>query len=149
MNNWQNIFVLLYCLYAFVFLLFGLKSIRKDSSKTFTGTPYLFPLGVFVLGDILVIGAFWVLVSIISLILKDWILFLLIHSLFWVVRSLGETIYWFLQQFSTIVRNPPERFFTNRLVKSDAVWWLHQIFWQCITVASLIFSIYFAKIWKI
>ena len=90
----------------------------------------------------------WLLIiSIVVIILNDWILFLLILSVFWLVRSLGETIYWLNQQFSKINRNPPKKFWTFKFFPQDSLWFIHQIFWQCIAVISIIFTIYFAKIW--
>ena len=72
-------------------------------------TPALFWLGIFVWGDATVVGPFWTLAALSSLLLQDWVLFLLLVSTFWLVRSGGEILYWFLQQFSTIERNPPKK----------------------------------------
>jgi len=48
---------------------------------------------MFVWGDAVIFGLFWTVALIVAWVLKDWYLFLLIVSVFWVVRSLGETIY--------------------------------------------------------
>ncbi|MDD3999184.1 MAG: hypothetical protein PHR98_03755 [Candidatus Shapirobacteria bacterium] len=106
-----------------------------------------FWLGIFVWGDAVVIGLFWFLISLICFLLKDWILFLLIISTFWIVRSLGEIIYWINQQFSPIIRNPPETLFGYKLFKNDSIWFIYQVFWQCAMVVSIIFSILLTRVW--
>jgi hypothetical protein len=146
MEKWQYIFVFIFGLIS---LLISLKGFKESSSKnnSFGLTPYLLPFGIFVWGDAVIFGFFWLLVSSITLLLNDWILFLLIISVFWVVRSFGETIYWFNQQFSKINRNPPEKFWLFKYFHNDSVWFIHQIIWQCIAVISIIITIYLVKIW--
>ena len=121
--------------------------LSSQRNKVFTETPWLWWLGIFVWGDAIIIGTFWFLASLTTWLLKDWILFLLIISIFWLVRSIGETIYWFLEQFSTITRNEPKNLWGYRWVKNDSIWFLNQIFWQCITVVTSITSLYLAKLW--
>lgn len=105
-------------------------------------------LGVFVWGDAVVFGAFWAIAAAISILLQDWILFWLVASLFWVIRSFGETMYWFLQQFSTVKREKPDDHkFLFKYFHNDSVWFIYQILQQCITVAAIISSIYFTNLW--
>jgi hypothetical protein len=123
-------------------------SIRNcKCSGAFTETPLLWPLGIFVWGDALIFAPFWLLIAASILYFQNWNVGVLIFTIFWTVRSIGETMYWFNQQFSTITRNPPERLKGFHLVQSDAVWYLYQIFWQCIAVISIVGSIYFGAIW--
>jgi len=110
-------------------------------------TPALFPFGIFVWGDAVILGAFWALTSIVTLLLNDWILFLLIVSVFWLVRSLGETIYWFNQQFSKINRAPPKTLPFHKYFHNDSIWFIYQIFMQSITVVSIITTIYLTHLW--
>jgi hypothetical protein len=79
--------------------------------------------------------------------LNDWLLFWLIVSVFWAVRSWGETIYWLNQQFSTIERNPPKKHILYPIFHNDSVWFVHQIIWQCVTVISIVVSLYFGRLW--
>ncbi len=146
MLNWQKTIVVLYGIISVIGLLWSLNNVI-NKKNVFGKTGIFNFLGAFVVGDMVVFGFFWALVSTIAFLLSDWILFLLKVSIFWVVRSLGETIYWFNQQFSTINRNPPKNFPTYRYFKSDAVWWIHQIFWQCLNVLFIVVSIYLTKIW--
>ena len=146
MELWQKYFVLTWGVISLILFCRGLKEcISKNNS--FGLTPYLLPFGIFVWGDAVIFGFFWLLVSGIILLLNNWILFLLVVSVFWVVRSLGETIYWLNQQFSKINRNPPEKIWFYKYFKNDSVWFIHQIIWQCITVSSIIITIYLVKIW--
>lgn len=146
MEIWQKIILLSLSAFSFIGFLKGIKE-SKDKKNPYGSTKIFVLVGSFVQGDTVVFGLFWTLTSITILILNDWILFLLTLSVFWVVRSFGETIYWFNQQFSNINRNPPEKYWSHKYFPQDSLWFIHQIFWQCITVISLIFTIYFAKVW--
>lgn len=146
MENWQKGLVIVFGVITFIGSIKGLSE-SKNKKNAYGLTPYLFPFGIFVWGDAVVFGLFWTLVSIVVYLVQDWILFLLIFSVFWAVRSFGETIYWFNQQFSKINRNPPEKFRLYKIFHDDSVWFIFQIFFQCIAVISIIFSIYLAKIW--
>lgn len=146
MTKEQITIIITYGFLAFFIFLKGVKeSIRKKQS--FKLTPSLFPLGIFVWGDAIVIGPFWVIISLIAYFSNDWLLFLLTISVFWLVRSLGETIYWLNQQFSLVNRNPPEKLIGYQLIKSNSIWFIYQIFWQCVTVISTITTIYLSAQW--
>jgi hypothetical protein len=146
MNNFQTgilLFIFIISLYA---TFKGLLEVVKKQNPF--GEPHvLFWLGIFVWGDAVVLGLFWFLVSLFCLFTNDWQLFLLIVSVFWVVRSLGEIHYWISQQFSPIIRNPPQTLFGYRWFKNDSIWFIYQLFWQCILIFSIIFTIYFANLW--
>ena len=145
MNILQTNIVIVYGLISFLIFLEGLfESVKKRN--TYKKTAYLFWLGIFVWGDAVIFGLFWFFASLISYLLKDWILFLLIISVFWIIRSFGETIYWINQQFSSINRNPPEKMFGYQLFKNSSIWFNYQIFWQCISVISIITSLYLIQI---
>jgi hypothetical protein len=145
MNDWQKTTVIVYGVLNFISFLKGFYECSKKRNSHGI-TPVLSVFGMFVWGDAVIFGIFWTLVSTTTLLLNDWILFLLILSVFWVVRSLGETIYWFNQQFSPIKRNPPEKLPFYKYFHNDSIWFIHQIVWQCITVVSIIFTIYLVKL---
>lgn len=137
-------------LFAIINLILFIKGYveTKKRKNAYKLVPYIFFLfGIFAWGDAIVFGIFWIIVSVVSLALNDWILFLLIFFVFWVVRSLGETLYWFLQQFSVITRQAPKTLPGFRIYHNDSVWFACQIVCQCITVVSLIVSIYLLHIW--
>jgi len=146
MSSLQNTLISLFILInLFVFIKGFYQSNFKKNS--FGLTPSLFPLGIFVWGDAVIWGLFWVLVSLFSIFLKDWLLFLLIISVFWLVRSLGEIIYWINQQFSPIIRNPPQTLYGYRWFKNDSIWFIYQIFWQCAMIISIVSTIYLTSLW--
>lgn len=103
--------------------------------------------GSFVWADHVVFGLFWAGVSLIVLVLQDWLLFLLILSVFWLVRSVGETIYWFLQQFSPRKNVTPQKFWTYKYFHNDSVYFVAQITWQCVTIITMISTLYLSVLW--
>lgn len=137
---------LLFSVFSLLLTLIGLwKSTKKN--QVFEETPYLSWLGIFVWGDAVIFGVFWAIAGLVVYLTHSIELMWLIYSVFWVVRSFGETIYWFNQQFSSINRNPPERLKGFRFYKNDSIWFAYQIWWQCIAVVSIIATIYFAHLW--
>ncbi len=146
MESWQKLFIILWGITSLLMFIKGFREC-KDKKNAFGLTSYFTILGAFVWGDAVIFGIFWTLVSLVTLLLNDWILFLLIVSVFWVVRGFGETIYWLDQQFSSVKRNPPENFWFHKYFHNDSVWFIHQIISQCITVTSIIFTIYFTHLW--
>lgn len=146
MLNWQKVFLVFFgCLNILALSKGWHESIKKKNP--YGKAIYLSWLGIFVWGDAVIFGPFWLLVSLTAFLLKDWQLFLLIVSVFWLVRSVGETIYWLLEQFTSTKRNRPETLFGYRFFKNDSIFFIYQIFWQCITVLSLIVTIYLVHIW--
>lgn len=115
--------------------------------QPFKQTAWLFPWGIFVWGDAPIIGLFWILTSVASILTANWWLFGFSFSLFWLVRAVGETIYWLNQQFSSINRNPPEKLLGHTWFPGDSIWFAYQVFWQCTSVLFLISSLYFGRQW--
>ncbi|MBN1169131.1 hypothetical protein JXA63_04545 [Candidatus Woesebacteria bacterium] len=146
MKNWNTIVLFTYGVLSLFFFIKGFRE-TKIKKNAFGATPYLFLFGIYVWGDAVVFGAFWFLVTFTSILLNDWILFLLILSLFWVVRSFGETIYWLSQQFSKVNREPPEKLCGYKIFQNESIWFAYQITNQCISVIALVFSIYLSKVW--
>jgi len=107
----------------------------------------LFWLGMFVWGDAAVFGPFWFLAALVCLAVRDWWLFLLVVALFWLVRSVGETIYWLNQQFSPLNINPAGRLGGDKYFKMDSIWFVYQIIWQCVAVVSAVAVIYLSGRW--
>lgn len=146
MNIQETFIIVIYGVSSLVVLLKGLyQSIIKKNP--FGTTEYFFWLGIFAWGDGIIIGPFWLLASLVSFLIKDWYLFLLVVSAFWLVRSFGETIYWLNQQFVKTESNYYQKIRGYRFFKNDSILFIYQIFWQCITVVSVITTIYFAYLW--
>ena len=67
---------------------------------------YGFLIGAFVWEDLLIFSAFGLAASIATIFLNQWKFGLLFYLVFWVVRSAGETLYFFLQQFLVPKHHP-------------------------------------------
>jgi hypothetical protein len=143
-HNWQIILITIFVIFNSLVFLKGFYEIKRRNPYGLT--KYLFFIGAFVWGDLLILGPFWIIVSLISIFLNNWTLFLLFCSLFWVIRSLGETIYWLNEQFAYTKRNPPPTLSFHKLVQGDAIWFIYQLFWQAVFVFATITSIYLASI---
>jgi hypothetical protein len=147
MEQWQFWIITTFgviTLLSFLQSLFECK-VRK---RSYSNTPFYCGFqGAFVWADEVVFGLFWAGISIISLLLSDWILFLLSISLFWLVRAVGETVYWFFQQFTPRRGNEPKKFFFYHIVGNDSVYFMNQIYWQCLTVITILTSLYLGKLW--
>jgi hypothetical protein len=147
MQLWQQIIITVYGLLALVAFVTSINACYYHK-KSFEETHlYGFLFSGFVRADNVVFGLFWFLTSLLCFILQDWTLFLLILSSFWLIRSIGETFYWFLQQFHPREGNPPEKFWYFRIFHNDSVWFVNQIYWQCVTVITLITTIYLSVLW--
>ena len=146
MTLYQQIFILFYGLVNVAVFFLGLHH-SKNRQGSFVLTPLLYVFGIFVWGDAVILGLFWSLAAGAAMLLHDWYLFLLIISLFWTVRSLGETMYWISQQFSTINRNNPSQLLGHAIFHADAVWFAYQLFWQMVCVSTIITSIYLGRLW--
>lgn len=143
MINIQNIILVCFFLYSFTAFFLGLKN-RKNP---FGLTPQFNLISAFVWVDTIVFGAFFTLVSLICLTIQDYILFWLIFAVFWTIRSIGEQMYWFHEQFTLKHRNPPSTLWPSKFFKGEEVWIIMQIVLQCISVVSIIGSVYLFSIW--
>lgn len=115
--------------------------------QPFTVTPWLFPAGIFVWGDAPIIGIFWSFLGICSFLLGDWAFVGLGVSFFWLVRAWGEVQYWLHEQFTTHHRNPPHTLHFHRFFPDESIWFVYQVFWQCVMIAALLAACWFVKQW--
>lgn len=147
MSQWQIVLVSIYGFVAVVGFFKALHMCRNRKSA-YGHTDNIFNFyGAFVWADLVVFGLFWTIVSFLCLYRKDWLLFLLVLSAFWLIRSFGETLYWFHQQFTPRGGNEPEKFWFHKIVLNDSVYFVNQIYWQCISVITFITTLYLAKLW--
>jgi len=77
----------------------SLFKIRQDKEKCGFIYWWAFIAGAFVWEDMLVFGLLHASIAFISLILNNNLIWLVGFLVFWIVRSTGETLYQFLQQF--------------------------------------------------
>lgn len=140
--NIQNSVIVLFGVYSLFGFLLGIKNTHFKKNP-YGLTPYFSFLGAFVWVDAVTFGAFFLVSSIVSIILQNFILLLLIYSIFWIVRSIGESVYWLLEQFAEKHKNKPENLKGHKFFPGDSIYIHYQIFWQCICVISITFSVYF------
>lgn len=146
MNNLQTALILVWAMYSSFSLIYGISKTTKRKNPY--GLCYAFnPLGAFVWADAGIFGIFFLLVSLVALILNDFILFLLVFFVFWTVRSIGEQLYWFLEQFAVNNRNPEHTLWASRFFPRNSVWIANQIYWQCVSVITAIASVYLFVKW--
>lgn len=144
---WQQKIILLFIIWATAGFLTSIKKVSAGQNLGYSVAYYL--LGAFVWADLAVFGPFWILYGLVILALGNWHLFLFGLSAFWFIRSLGETNYWLNQQFSEIKRSSYKDFPFSQRFNNDnyTSWFIMQIIMQCISVVSLILSVYFGKLW--
>lgn len=143
MESFSSGFLLLVALYSFISFILGIRQ-RKNP---FGLSPFFGPIGSFVWVDNFIFGLFFAIVSVFCFLTSQWILFWLIFSVFWLIRSIGEQIYWFLEQFAHKHRNPPKTLWPHKWFRGEEVWIVMQIFWQCVSVIALIATVYFFVQW--
>lgn len=146
MVDYPTFLIITLFFYSLTGLVMSLKKCKNDKCS-FEHSSFFLPLGAFVWGDVVVFSGFWLFVSLLTLYTQDFLLFILILSVFWMVRSGGEVLYWFMQQFSTLHRNPPEKLLFHSVFHNDSIWFVYQIFWQCILVFTIISTIYLSALW--
>ena len=113
--------------------------------------------GAFVWEDLFIFSLANAIGSAVVVWLKDNRYILLFVDIFWIVRSLGETFYWFLQQFSQPTQYPhnfyawqwnpvAEQVFGD--ISDQKYFILFQISWQVMTVFAAVGLVYILKHWK-
>lgn len=136
--------LLVYGLGALASFLYGTyqTSIRKNPYGL---TPSLILYGIFVWGDAVLIGAFWASISMFSFATQNVGFFMLAQSIFWMVRSAGEIIYWLLQQFAETKRDTPESLRFHTLFPGESIWFAYQVIWQLVFVAAGLVFVYLIR----
>ena len=141
----------MYSLFMFLIGLYGIGAtiiwIWGIRQTCFCKNPYgltqlLAPYGIFVWGDAVMIGFFWMIVTAVSIWLQNMQLFFIVMCVFWMVRSAGEIMYWFLQQFAETKRDKPESLWCHSLFPGESIWFAYQLFWQLVLVVSSVCLIY-------
>lgn len=109
---------------------------------------WFLPLGAFVWGDLVVLGPFWLIVSGLILWTQQWLMAWIIISLFWTLRSLGEMIYWFNEQFAINKRNKVADLLGHQLFgESEAVYFGYQVLWTVVATVFMLMTIYATTMW--
>jgi hypothetical protein len=139
--------MLIFAIISFLFAGIAFFQVMRGNFSGFDPELYFFglPFGAFIWGDLLIFGLFWGIACIIlSKLNNHYYYFLTLYS-FWLIRSIGETMYWFTQQFSQI-ENPWPNYYPHiaflQTITPKEIWVFHQLIWQSICIISLIGLIY-------
>ena len=143
MDIGQIFLVLFFGIFAFSAFVLGFRECRRNNPGGLT--PVYNIIGAFVWADTVVFGLFWTIVSFVSIMFHSILLFFTALSIFWLVRSVGETVYWLNEQFAATKRNKPETLWHSRIFPGTSSYIASQIFWQCMTVIFSITTIYLLK----
>lgn len=146
MNIWQFSIVFFVAIYSLAGFVKGYKE-TKIKNNPYGLSIWFNPISSYVWADAVVFGLFFFFTSILCIIIQDFILFFLIYSVFWTVRSVGESIYWFLEQFAPNHRNPEHTLWTTKWFPRNSSWIANQIINQCITVIGIISTVYLFRLW--
>ncbi len=118
---------------------------------------WAYPLGAFVWEDLLVFSAANVIACIFVTFIKDFRYIFIYFLSFWLIRSIGETFYWFLQQFCTSTMYPHDQYDWDRNsilssligdLSNQKYFILNQISWQIVTVLCICGFIFVLKKWN-
>ncbi len=142
MQLWQTLALGIILLYSLTSIVLGHINLYKRKNP-FGLAPFFNLIGVFVWADAVVFGIFFAIAALAAFILGNILLFLLIYSVFWVIRSIGEQVYWFLEQFAQNHRNSPTSLKMSKFYHGESIYIHYQIFWQCISAVAIISSVYF------
>jgi hypothetical protein len=139
---------LIYSVLVIVGLLtFVFSYLKSKKGESFVVTNYLFFLGIFVWGDGLIFGPLWSIAGVFFGLQNDLTGLLVFISVFWLVRSYGEVMYWMQEQFVKNHRNDCKKMIGYSIVKNESIYFLYQIVWQSVMIISIISTIYFVNIW--
>lgn len=146
MSSLGTVIQIIWGLYSLVALSEGLRQVVGKNNPYGICKKFHF-IGAFVYVDAVIFGIFFILVSAVTLFFHDFVLFLLAISVFWTIRSIGEQMYWFMEQFAVHHKNPEHTLWFSKFFKRNSSWIAMQIYWQCISVIAIISTVYLFKIW--
>ena len=140
----------------FFFCLFVLSFFKVKNSKNEFGFiyPYFFIIGAFVWEDLLVFSCLGLISTLLLVAFADVKAGLLLFLLFWLVRSAGEVLYFFLQQFlepEFLPHHINNHFVLMRKilgnVSDQKCFIVMQVFFQSILILSIFFLIMLLLNW--
>ena len=148
------IFYSLTLIFALTLILSWLK-IKNGSKVAEFIYNFGFLIGAFVWEDLLVFSVYGLVASIATIFLNQWKFGLLFYLIFWIVRSSGETFYFFLQQFLEPKHHPHflnHHFDVLRKIFGKISYQqcliLMQVFFQIIMMTSIICFIILVYYWN-
>ena len=145
-------FIALWGTFNLIMSLYSIKKIKGNPDKCDFIYGWGLPSGAFVWEDMFIYGLLHALIVLVSVLFGKTVIWIIGFLVFWIVRSLGETLYFFLEQFIVPKHHPHELnshfkyirlFFGN--ISEQKCFILLQICMQSITVIAtslLIFVLY-------
>lgn len=156
MKKRLNIALFIWIMLNLTFAFLAFCNVR-NSGEEVTFIPWAYPLGAFVWEDLLIFSLYNIVASLVILIIKDFRFIIVFPLAFWLIRSLGETLYWFLQQFNQPASYPHSEYDWNKggWVRSifgdlsdQKYFIIYQITWQVASVMCLVGLTYIFKNWQ-
>ncbi|PJC43986.1 MAG: hypothetical protein CO039_01125 [Candidatus Pacebacteria bacterium CG_4_9_14_0_2_um_filter_34_50] len=132
MNN-SKYFLL--AIFIVVNLTIFLRARRKSKQDFYSDTFVFFPLGIYVLGDALILAPFWLFSSIIFFFISPQNILRYIIT-FYTIRSFYEVFYWLNHQSVKSDYNPP-LFRKIKWIKANESAILYQLIHTCIVVIGI------------
>lgn len=153
-TNLKKFLVIWLIVNIFLFILSCLNLENGEEAKFIF---WAYPLGAFIWEDLVIFSLFNIVATIFVCLVKDLRYMIVIPLCFWLVRAIGETFYWFLQQF-----NQPAKYPHNEYIWEENEWIralvgefpnqkffiLYQVSWQVVTVICLVGLVYMFANWK-
>lgn len=142
-------FIIIWGILNVVLAVASINKIKKNTKECDFIWWWALPTGAFVWEDMLVFGLLHFIIVLSSVLLNNPQVWVIGFLVFWIVRSLGETLYFFLQQFIEPKHHPHEihhhfkvlrRFLGD--ISDQKAFILIQIFMQSITVLSVLALIF-------
>jgi hypothetical protein len=101
-----TLFILIWGVVNLFLSVFSVLKIRQNKEKRDFIYWWGFIIGAFVWEDMLVFGLLHAALAFTSIVLKNNLIWLVGFLVFWIMRSAGETLYFFLQQFIVPLHHP-------------------------------------------
>ncbi|HRN71317.1 MAG TPA: hypothetical protein PLS49_09130 [Candidatus Woesebacteria bacterium] len=119
---------------------------NTDNKRFFIDCPsYLKTIGIYIWGDSFIFIPFHILIFLFSLISLRF--GLLLWAVFFSIRSLGEVLYWFLQQFGDRKYRPYD--FGFKKLDNHAIYIYYQTIMTVHATVSIAALIIFIKFWEV
>jgi hypothetical protein len=122
---------------------FALGREKSRHKQFYSDTPWLFPLGIFVWGDALILGPFWMIASLLFSFVSFMDMWRCIF-IFFALRSAYEVIYWINHQVAQRQYHPPLFRRISWLSPNDAA-----ILYQLLNMCQCVFyiSLFMLSFW--
>ena len=109
MKKYFRTLLIAWLVLSFIFMILAFINVR-NSGESWELIIWGILWGAFIWEDLVVFALYNVVASIVVLLIKDNRYVLVFILFFWLIRSLGEVLYWFLQQFNQPAHYPHDQY---------------------------------------